>query len=123
MNKISSLGSTSNNFNLDNMLIHRKKKKKRGPLMILISILDKLDEGAINKTHLSYKANLDIRVLNRYLHFMQSRGLVYYNENDPTLVSITDKGKYVLQHFRIALRMIDEECDIDNKCILRAHNL
>lgn len=93
--------------------------------MILISILDKLDEGAINKTHLSYKANLDIRVLNRYLQFMQSRGLISYNDNklDPTLVSITDKGKYVLHHFKIALRMIDEECDIDNKCILRAHKL
>jgi len=105
------------------MLIHRKKKNKRGPLMILISILNKLDEGAINKTHLSYKTNLDIRVLNRYLQFMQNRGLISYSENDPTLVSITDKGKYVLQHFKIALRMIDEECDIDNKCILRTHNL
>ncbi len=113
--------SIDDGFNIDKILMHRKKRGRRGPLMILISILDKLDDGAISKTHLSYKANLDIRVLNRYLKFMQERGLVSYSSIDPTLVSITDKGMHVLYHLKAALRMIDEDCDIDNRCILRTH--
>lgn len=113
--------SIGDGFNIDKILMHRRKKGKRGPLMILISILDKLYDGAISKTNLSYKANLDIRVLNRYLKFMQERGLVSYSNIDPTLVSITDKGMHVLYHFKAALRMIDEDCDIDNRCILRMH--
>ncbi len=113
------------NVDIKSMINKRKKRSKRGPLMIIISILDKLDDESLNKTHLSYRTNLDIRVLNRYLTFMYERGLIVYNDKstDPTVVRITDKGKHVLYHFKQAIRLIDEECDVDNRCILRTSKL
>ncbi|MFN4337235.1 MAG: winged helix-turn-helix domain-containing protein [Candidatus Nitrosocaldus sp.] len=111
------------------MRMMRKRKGKRGPLMIIISILDVLDESYMNKTSLSYKTNLDIRVLNRYLEFLGERGLVTYdtydNDNrlyDPTIIKITDKGREVLFHFKEAIRLMDDTCDLKDRCALRRYN-
>ncbi|MCS6767411.1 MAG: winged helix-turn-helix domain-containing protein [Candidatus Nitrosocaldus sp.] len=108
----------------------RGRRGRRGPLMIIISILDRLDESDMNKTSLSYKTNLDIRVLNRYLRFLGERGLVLYSDivygtharaNDPTLVRITDKGREVLFHFKEAIRLMDERCDLRDRCVLHRY--
>jgi predicted transcriptional regulator len=112
----------------------RKRRGKRGPLMIIISILDVLDGSDTNMTNLSYKTNLDIRILSKYLEFLSERGLVRYNDNnndddsyvsrrvhDPTLIRITDKGREVLFHFKEAIRLMDDECDLRDRCALRRY--
>ena len=122
---LGSIDIDQRNVDIKSILNKRKKRSKRGPLMIIISILDKLDGESLNKTHLSYRTNLDIRVLNRYLTFMYERRLIVYNDKstDPTVVRITDKGKNVLYHFKQAIRLIDEKCDVDNRCMLRTSKL
>ncbi len=110
------------------MMGKRRRKGRRGPLMIIISILDALDESYMNKTSLSYKTNLDIRVLNKYLEFLGERDLVTYNiyDNDdvydPTIIRITDKGREVLSHFKEAIRLMDDVCDLKDRCALRRYS-
>ncbi|MEM2062894.1 MAG: winged helix-turn-helix domain-containing protein [Candidatus Nitrosocaldus sp.] len=121
--------STSRTSTGMGMRMRKKRRGKRGPLMIIISILDVLDESDMNKTSLSYKTNLDIRVLNKYLEFLGERGLVTYNTYtnsprvyDPTIIRITDKGREVLFHFREAIRLMDDGCDLRDRCALRRYN-
>ncbi|GBC73548.1 hypothetical protein HRbin04_00951 [archaeon HR04] len=121
-----------NDYTSTSIRMKRKRRGKRGPLMIIISILDVLDGSDTNKTNLSYKTNLDIRILSRYLEFLDERGLVSYNSNnngsyvskgvhDPTLIRITDKGREVLYHFKEAIRLMDDECDLRDRCALRRY--
>lgn len=116
-----------NDYTASNIPIRRRimRRSKRGPLMIIISILSALEESDMNKTSLSYRTNLDIRVLNRYLEYLCERGLVscsnskFMRVRDPTLVGITDRGREALFHFREAIRLIDRECDLRDRCSLR----
>jgi len=123
-----------NDYTNTSIRMKRKRRGKRGPLMIIISILDVLDGSDTNKTNLSYKTNLDIRILSKYLEFLSERGLVRYNDNnndddsyvsrrvhDPTLIRITDKGREVLFHFKEAIRLMDDECDLRDRCALRRY--
>ncbi|MEM1950514.1 MAG: winged helix-turn-helix domain-containing protein [Candidatus Nitrosocaldus sp.] len=122
-----------NDYTSASIRMKRKRRGKRGPLMIIISILDTLDGSDMNKTSLSYKTNLDIRVLSKYLEFLAERDLVRYNDyvdddtyvgkrvSDPTLIRITDKGREVLFHFKEAIRLMDDRCDLRDRCALRRY--
>jgi predicted transcriptional regulator len=75
--------------------------KNRSGLEILASIISAAVGGA-RKTHVMYRANLSHSQLQRYLAFLESRGLVRTVE-DPTsnapLYEATDKGLQFLSDY------------------------
>ena len=77
------------------------KFKNRSGMEILASIVSAAMNGA-RKTHVMYRANLSHSQLQRYLAFLESRGLVRTVE-DPTsnasLYEATDKGLQFLSDY------------------------
>jgi predicted transcriptional regulator len=85
------------------------KFKNRSGMEILASIVSAAVNGA-RKTHVMYRANLSHSQLQRYLAFMESRGLVRTVE-DPTanapLYEATDKGLQFLSDYEGLRRYIN----------------
>ena len=65
---------------------------KRGFLEIIGEILDNLAETPLKKTHITFRCNLDARMVTKYLAVMTYAELVEKSENDPSLYIITPKG-------------------------------
>jgi predicted transcriptional regulator len=85
------------------------KFKNRSGIEILASIVSAAVNGA-RKTHVMYRANLSHSQLQRYLAFLESRGLVRTVE-DPTsnasLYEATDKGLQFLSDYEGLRRYIN----------------
>jgi predicted transcriptional regulator len=75
--------------------------KNRSGLEILASIISAAAGGA-RKTHVMYKANLSHSQLQRYLTFLESRGLVKITESPDTngqIYEATEKGMLFLKDY------------------------
>jgi predicted transcriptional regulator len=85
------------------------KFKNRSGMEILASIISAAMDGT-KKTHVMYRANLSHSQLQRYLTFLESRGLVRMVE-DPTsnapLCEATDKGLQFLNDYEGLRRYIN----------------
>ena len=74
---------------------------RRVPTQIILTLLGSLEAGAVAKTHLMYRANLDSRALKRYLAFLTEKGLVADREFDGrTAYVLTEKGMDFLIRYR-----------------------
>ena len=65
---------------------------KRGFLEIIGEILDNLIESPLKKTHITFRCNLDARMVAKYLAVMTYAKLVEKSKNDLSLYIITPKG-------------------------------
>jgi predicted transcriptional regulator len=70
-------------------------KERRGKIEIVIDILSVALEGA-RKTEIVYKANLNFTRIDRYIPFLEERGLM---ENSGPIYTTTDKGKEFLREY------------------------
>ncbi|MEM2886206.1 MAG: winged helix-turn-helix domain-containing protein [Thermoproteota archaeon] len=75
--------------------------KNRSGLEILASIVSATAGGA-RKTHVMYKANLSHSQLQRYLAFLESRGLVKITDSPDSsgqIYEATEKGMHFLKDY------------------------
>jgi len=78
---------------------------------ILASILRVASSGAL-KTHIMYKANLSHRQLEKYLEFLEERGLIVMHTGDDThgrTYCVTDKGLGFLREYSRLSEFLDED--------------
>ena len=68
-------------------------------------ILIALAEGSLNKTRISYKANLDSRATNKYLEELLKLGLIAKSEREPSYFMITQKGLDFVQLYEGIMKM------------------
>lgn len=66
---------------------------KRGRIDIIIDVLETAKEG-VNKTRIIYKANLNFKLVDKYLALLQKNGLI---EKKMDKYIITEKGKRFLE--------------------------
>ena len=70
-------------------------KERRGKIEIVIDILSVALDGA-RKTEIVYKANLNFTRIDRYIPFLEDRGLM---ENSGPIYKTTEKGKEFLRGY------------------------
>ena len=73
----------------------------RTRIEILASILNVADQGTL-KTHIMYKANLSHRQLEKYLTFLQNKGLLAQfmdEETGTNMYKVTEKGIEFLKEY------------------------
>ncbi len=81
---------------------------KRDRFTIVADILTVLDrEGALYKTQIASKCNLDTRMLNRYINMLLDAGLITYSPNLKVLI-ITDQGRRYLMLYSKIKRMLSD---------------
>jgi predicted transcriptional regulator len=78
----------------DNML----NGKRRNAMEITISILEESRNG-INKTRLVYRTNLNFLLIQRYIDFLQEKGLLEVVHTPHQVYRTTQKGNELLQEF------------------------
>ncbi len=78
----------------DNML----NGKRRNAMEITISILEEARNG-INKTRLVYRTNLNFLLIQRYMDFLQQKGLLEVIHNPHQSYKTTEKGNELLHEF------------------------
>jgi len=79
--------------------LEQKSSTNRTRVEILASIL-KIAERQTLKTHIMYKANLSHRQLEKYLHFLETKGmLTRSSEENATVFQITEKGGEFLKDY------------------------
>jgi predicted transcriptional regulator len=67
---------------------------RRGHLEIIEEILENVSHGGATKTALVYKTNLNFRIANRYLEYLEKRGMIHRsNGNGLTKYELTEKGR------------------------------
>ncbi len=71
---------------------------RRNNLEITANILQIARHGA-NKTHIVYGANLNFKLLNRYLHNLVKTGLVKKCSERKGIIETTEKGKNFLIYY------------------------
>lgn len=84
---------------------------KRGFLEIVGSILDNLIESPLKKTHITFRCNLDSRLVTKYLAIMMYVGLVEKLKNDSSLYSITQKGINFRTQFQSIITMMQRDVE------------
>jgi predicted transcriptional regulator len=70
-------------------------KERRGKIELVIDILSVALDGA-RKTEIVYKANLNFTRIDRYIPFLEDRGLM---ENSGPIYKTTEKGKEFLREY------------------------
>ncbi|MFN4336517.1 MAG: winged helix-turn-helix domain-containing protein [Candidatus Nitrosocaldus sp.] len=87
---------------------------KRNKFTIVADILTVLErEGALYKTQIANKCNLDTRMLNRYINMLLDAGLITYSPDLPKAFIITDQGKrYLMLYNRIKQMLSDYEFNL-----------
>lgn len=81
---------------------------KRDRFTIVADILTVLDrEGALYKTQIASKCNLDTRMLNRYINMLLDAGLITYSPDLKVLI-ITDQGRRYLMLYSKIKRMLSD---------------
>jgi len=79
--------------------LEQKASTNRTRVEILASIL-KIAERQTLKTHIMYKANLSHRQLEKYLHFLETKGMLVRSlEENTTVFQITEKGGEFLKDY------------------------
>jgi len=72
-------------------------KARRGKLEIMVDILSTAREG-VRKTEMIYSANLNSNRAERYISFLEERGLM---ENSGAVYKTTGKGEEFLQEYQM----------------------
>ena len=72
--------------------------RRRNNLEITADILHIAKNGA-NKTHIVYGANLNFKLLDRYLHDLLKTGLVKNCVGRKGIIETTEKGKNFLNYY------------------------
>jgi len=72
--------------------------KKRSDMEIYADIL-KVATGGARKSHIVYKANLNFKIVKKYLSNLRESGLITDPENESKLYRTTEKGLKYLDHF------------------------
>lgn len=86
---------------------------KRNRFEVVADILTVLNrEGALYKTQIASKCNLDTRMMNRYINMLLDAELVTHAADKRALI-ITDKGKrYLMLYSRIKQMLSDYEFNL-----------
>lgn len=71
--------------------------KKRSDIEIYVDIL-RVATGGAKKSHIVYRANLNFKIVKKYLNDLRKSGLIAEPE-DNNLYTTTQKGLSYLQHF------------------------
>jgi len=74
----------------------RERKKRRGEIDIFAEILCLANEGGINKTPIVHQANLNFKIIDRFLSDLLERGLIEFKDK---IYETTDKGIRFLHHY------------------------
>ncbi|HUV80095.1 MAG TPA: winged helix-turn-helix domain-containing protein [Candidatus Bathyarchaeia archaeon] len=72
-------------------------KERRGKLDIMVDILSTAREG-VRKTEMVYRANLNFTRAERYIPFLEERGLMEYSG---AVYKTTGKGEEFLQEYQM----------------------
>lgn len=93
------------------------KKNKRDEMMLINDILTVLlDEGEASKIILLHKANLDSRLLNKYLNILNDAGLIELESRKGKMsIRITDKGTRFIVLYRELRHMINSKVQNTNR--------
>ena len=84
-------------------------KAKRNHTEIIAELLDIASGLGATKTALVYRANLNFTLANRYIEFMEGKGMIERaGARSPTLYRTTDKGAEALSSLRNALDAVSE---------------
>jgi len=73
-----------------------ERKKRRGEIDILTEILYLANEGGVTKTSMVYQANLNFKIIDRFLSELLDRALIEIKDK---LYETTDKGVTFLHHY------------------------
>jgi len=82
---------------------------KRGFLEITGEILEKLADGPMKKSHMSFRARLDSRAVTKYLEMMIRINLVKKSAEDSSYFIITQKGIEYLKRFQKLSKILKKE--------------
>ena len=74
-------------------------KQRRSSLDIMARILEIAVNGA-KKTHIVYGANLNFKLLQKYLEELERAGLILNGVQKGGLIKTTEKGIQYLNHYR-----------------------
>ncbi|MCS6767347.1 MAG: winged helix-turn-helix domain-containing protein [Candidatus Nitrosocaldus sp.] len=87
---------------------------KRNRFEIVADILMTLESrGALYKTQIANKCNLDTRMLNRYMEMLLDAGLITQAPDTPRAFIITDEGRrYLMLYNRIRQMLSDYEFNL-----------
>lgn len=80
-------------------LLVNAQASKREKVDIISTILGIVAEGAISKTHLMYRSNLDSRSLKKYTVLMIEKELLSSVKDDHESYRLTEKGRDFLQRY------------------------
>jgi predicted transcriptional regulator len=72
-------------------------KERRGKIEIMVDILSSAREGA-RKTEIVYKANLNFNRAERYIPYLEERGLM---ENSDSFYTTTEQGNGFLHEYQM----------------------
>jgi predicted transcriptional regulator len=90
---------TSEARELDSLVhLFNETKRRRDKVEIICENLEGATQN-LNKTHIMHKANLDSRMVERYLHFLLERGFIYLTRGKTRTYSITEKGYDLLKKY------------------------
>ena len=79
---------------------------RRGRVEIMMDILAKAS-GGVNKTGIVYGANLNFKMVGRYLPLLIERGLVVRLDGEGgDVYEITERGREVLKNYREIKRFV-----------------
>ena len=74
--------------------------RRRNNLDITVNILQIAKNGA-NKTHIVYRANLNFKLLDRYLYDLTKKGLLKKEDiGRKGIIETTEKGKKFLEYYQ-----------------------
>lgn len=87
---------------------------KRNRFEIVADILTVLErEGAMYKTQIANKCNLDTRMLGRYINMLLDARLITHDPSQPRAFIITDEGRrYLMLYSRIKRMLSDYEFNL-----------
>ena len=74
------------------------QKPRRSQLEIVAELLRIASQGGATKTALVYKANLNFKLVQRYLDYLESKGMIVHSDGEPGIVYYsTEKGREALR--------------------------
>ena len=72
--------------------------KRRNAMEIVVNILEEA-RGGINKTRLVYRTNLNFLLIQRYIDYLTTKGLMEVRNNPSPTYATTEKGLALLEEF------------------------
>lgn len=79
--------------------------ERRGTVKIIVDILEIALKGAM-KTEIVYKANLNFKIVQKYLDFLIKKGLMSVSSNKRKKYKTTEKGREFIKRYKEAFELI-----------------